>query len=76
MGLQLPYFIAHVVDQRRGLVKALILKVIGQVYQMLVDKIELLGIVLHDDKLDEETLECLTCWLFHGWERFGTKNSM
>ena len=58
------------------MVKALILKVIGQVYQMLVDKIELLGIVLHDDKLDEETLECLTCWLFHGWERFGTKNSI
>jgi hypothetical protein len=24
--------------------------------------------------LDEESLECLMCWLFHGWERFGTKN--
>ena len=57
MGLQLPYFIAHVVDQRRGLVKALILKVIGQVYQMLFDEVQLLGIVLHDDKLNEKRLE-------------------
>ena len=39
---------------------------------MLIDLIELLGIVLHNDKLDEETLERLIC-CFHGWERFGTK---
>ena len=60
------------VDQRCGLVKALVLKVIGEVYQMLIDLIELLGIVLHNDKLDEETLERLI-GCFHGWERFGTK---
>ena len=72
MGLQLAYLRTHMVDQRRGLVKALILKVIGEIYQMLIDLIELLGIVLHNDKLDEETLERLIC-CFHGWERSGTK---
>ena len=72
MGLQLAYLSTHIVDQRCGLMKALILKVIGEVYQMLIDLIELLGIVLDNDELDEETLERLiSC--FHGWERFGTK---
>ena len=62
------------IDQRRGLVKALIVKEIRQVDQMLFDKVQLLGIVLHDDKLNEKRLEWLMYWLFHGRERFGTKN--
>ena len=69
MEFQLTYLGTHMIDQRRGLVKALIVKEIRQVDQMLFDKVQLLGIVLHYDKLDKESLERPVRWLFHGRER-------